>query len=214
MKKFLTIAGSDSSGGAGIQADLKTAAAHGVYGMSVITALTAQNTTGVFGVSSVSGEFVKAQGKAVFEDIFPDAVKIGMVFSEEIISATAEILSEYKPPHIVCDTVMVATSGSPLLEKSAEKALTERLFEQAGFAPKVLFSTASNLSKFRIVELGLGCALLPAVYAVAAENVVYFRLKERPSWQITLCSRRGGFLSRAEKRYLALCTRYWQEREG
>lgn len=131
MKKFLTIAGSDSSGGAGIQADLKTAAAHGVYGMSVITALTAQNTTGVFGVSSVSGEFVKAQAKAVFEDIFPDSVKIGMVFSQEIINATAEILSEYKPPHIVCDTVMVATSGSPLLEKSAEKALTERLFPLA-----------------------------------------------------------------------------------
>ena len=115
------------------------------------------------------------------------------------------------------ETALVRFAEQPFVriyQRSTLFALTERLFERAGFAPKVLFSTASNLSKFRIVELGLGCALLPAVYAVAAENVVYFRLRERPSWQITLCSRRGGFLSRAEKRYLALCTRYWQEKEG
>lgn len=100
-----------------------------------------------------------------------------------------------------------------IYQRSTLFALTEQLFRQAGFAPSVLFSTASNLSKFRIVELGLGCALLPAVYAVPAQNVVYFRLPGHPAWQITLCSRKGGYLSHAERDYLALCRQYWQQRE-
>ena len=104
MKKVLTIAGSDCSGGAGIQADLKTMAAHGVYGMSAITALTAQNTTGVYGILEADGDFVANQLDCVFTDIFPDAVKIGMVSNSDII---------------VVDTVMVSTSGSKLLSDEA-----------------------------------------------------------------------------------------------
>ena len=92
--------------------------------------------------------------------------------------------------------------------------LTEPLFHQAGFTPKVLFSTASNISKYRIVALGLGCALLPAVYAAEGGDVVYFRLPQRPKWQITMCSRKGGFLGQAEHYYLNLCRDYWQKRIG
>ena len=89
-------------------------------------------------------------------------------------------------------------------------ALTEALFAEAGFAPRVLFSTASNLTKYRIVSLGLGCALLPAVYAAKDGGVVYFRLPSHPAWQVTVCSRRGGYLGRAERCYLDLCRKYWQ----
>lgn len=112
MKKVLTIAGSDCSGGAGIQADLKTMSAHGVYGMSVITALTAQNTTGVFGVLEASPQFVGQQLDAVFDDIPPDAVKIGMVSNSEIIEVIADRLQFYGAKNIVVDPVMVSTSGS------------------------------------------------------------------------------------------------------
>lgn len=131
MKKVLTIAGSDCSGGAGIQADLKTIAAHKLYGMSVITALTAQNTTGVYGVLEANPDFVAAQLDAVFTDIVPDAVKIGMVSSEAIIEVIAERLSFYKAKNIVVDPVMVATSGSRLLSDGASSALRERLFPLA-----------------------------------------------------------------------------------
>ncbi len=99
-----------------------------------------------------------------------------------------------------------------IYQRSTLFGLTEPLFEQAGFAPRVLFSTASNVSKYRIVSLGLGCALLPSVYAASDGGVVYFRLPQRPAWQITLCSRREGFLGKAERRYLELCRSYWQER--
>ena len=111
MIKALTIAGSDCSGGAGIQADLKTFMAYGIYGMSVITAITAQNTTGVFAVENISGKMVEAQMDAVFTDIVPDAVKIGMVSSEAIIHAISKKLKDYMPQNIVLDPVMVATSG-------------------------------------------------------------------------------------------------------
>ena len=131
MRKALTIAGSDASGGAGIQADLKTFAAHGVYGMSVITAVTAQNTTGVFRVENISPEVVGAQLDAVFTDITPDAVKIGMVSSEAIIKIIAEKLRTYKPARVVLDPVMVATSGDPLFEQSAQSALVETLIPLA-----------------------------------------------------------------------------------
>lgn len=131
MKKVLTIAGSDCSGGAGIQADLKTMATNGVYGMSVITALTAQNTTGVSGVMEVSGDFVKKQIDMVFTDIYPDAIKIGMVSSADLIDVIAERLNFYGAKNIVVDPVIVATSGSKLINDDAIDILKSRLFKIA-----------------------------------------------------------------------------------
>jgi hydroxymethylpyrimidine/phosphomethylpyrimidine kinase len=131
MKKVLTIAGSDSCGGAGIQADIKTMTVHKVYAMSVITALTAQNTTGVYAVLNVSPEFVSKQLDCVFTDIFPDAVKIGMVLDTSIISVIAERLKFYQAKNIVLDPVMVSTSGSELLKDDAVSALISELFSIA-----------------------------------------------------------------------------------
>ena len=127
MKTVLSIAGSDSSGGAGIQADLKTMTMNGVYGMTAITALTAQNTTGVRSISEVTPQFLADQLDAVFEDIFPDAVKIGMVSSSELIEVIAEKLKYYGAKNIVVDPVMVATSGSTLLKDDAVETLTSKL---------------------------------------------------------------------------------------
>ena len=131
MKAVLTIAGSDSSGGAGIQADLKTIAAHQLFGESVITALTAQNTMGVFGVLDVDPAFVGAQIDAVFDDIRPDAVKIGMVSSPAIVRAIADGLRRHGAENIVVDPVMVATSGSALIADEAVDALVAELFPLA-----------------------------------------------------------------------------------
>lgn len=127
MKKILSIAGSDCSGGAGIQADLKTFVAHKHYGMSVITALTAQNTTGVTGIYEATPSFVGMQLDAVFADIYPDAIKIGMVSNVDIIKVISEKLIQYKAKNIVVDPVMVATSGSKLLKNEAINALTSNL---------------------------------------------------------------------------------------
>ena len=115
----LTIAGSDSSGGAGIQADLKTFAAFGVYGASVITALTAQNTRGVAGIHCVPADFVTAQMDAVFSDLDVNAVKIGMVSQRATIKAIVTALERWSPEHVVLDPVMVATSGDRLLDRGA-----------------------------------------------------------------------------------------------
>ena len=131
MKTALTIAGSDSSGGAGIQADIKTMTANGVYAMSAITALTAQNTTGVTGIFEATPEFLAQEIDAIFTDIYPDAVKIGMVSSAELIGVIAEKLHTYGAKHIVVDPVMVATSGSKLLRDDAVDALTARLLPMA-----------------------------------------------------------------------------------
>lgn len=131
MKVALTIAGSDCSGGAGIQADIKTMTTNGVFAESVITALTAQNTTGVFGVFESSPEFVTQQLDAVFTDIYPDAVKIGMVSSAPIIKAIAEGLKKYEAKNIVIDPVMVSTSGSKLLQEDAISTLEDVLFHLA-----------------------------------------------------------------------------------
>ena len=128
MKTVLTIAGSDSSGGAGIQADIKTMTMNGVYAMSAITALTAQNTTGVRAIMEVTPVFLAQQLDAVFEDIFPDAVKIGMVSSSALIEVIADKLTQYKAKNIVADPVMIATSGSALIKTDAVKMLTERIF--------------------------------------------------------------------------------------
>lgn len=123
IKKVLTIAGSDCSGGAGIQADIKTMTAHRIYAMSVITALTAQNTTGVTGVLDAGADFVGEQMDRVFEDIFPDAIKIGMVSNIETIRMIAAKLKEYDAKKIVIDPVIVATSGSPLMQEDAMDTL-------------------------------------------------------------------------------------------
>lgn len=131
MKTCLTIAGSDSSGGAGIQADLKTMTVNGVYAMSVITALTAQNTLGVSGILDVSPEFITSQMDAVFTDIYPDAIKIGMVSSPEIVEAIAKSLEKYEAKNIVLDPVMVATSGAVLLKEEAMDSLINRLIPLA-----------------------------------------------------------------------------------
>lgn len=131
MKTALTIAGSDSSGGAGIQADIKTMTMNGVFAMSAITALTAQNTTGVTGIYEVSPAFLAEQIDAVFTDIRPDAVKIGMVSSEGLITAIAEKLTQYKAENIVVDPVMVATSGAKLISDDAIDTLKAKLFPLA-----------------------------------------------------------------------------------
>lgn len=131
MKTALTIAGSDSCGGAGIQADIKTMTMNGVYAMSAVTALTAQNTMGVRAIQEAEPEFLKQQLDAVFEDIFPDAVKIGMVSSSELIRVIAERLRTYQAVNIVLDPVMVATSGSALMKTDAVQTLMEELLPLA-----------------------------------------------------------------------------------
>ena len=139
MKTVLSIAGTDPTGGAGIQADLKTMTVNGVFGMSVITALVAQNTTGVRGIAEVEPEFVGQQIDAVFEDIIPDAVKIGMVFSRRIIDVVAERLRFYEAKNVVLDPVMVAASGGRLISEEAVKALKEKLMPVAAVAtPNIL----------------------------------------------------------------------------
>ncbi|MDO5539900.1 MAG: bifunctional hydroxymethylpyrimidine kinase/phosphomethylpyrimidine kinase [Eubacteriales bacterium] len=127
MKTALSIAGSDSSGGAGIQADIKTMTMNGVYAMSAITALTAQNTTKVSGISEVEPDFLQKQIDAVFEDIYPDAVKIGMVSSVGLIKVIIGRLKYYKAENIVVDPVMAATSGSNLIRSEAVSVLAEEL---------------------------------------------------------------------------------------
>lgn len=127
MKTALSIAGSDSCGGAGIQADIKTMTMNGVYAMTAITALTAQNTTGVRAIQEATPAFLKEQLDAVFEDIFPDAVKIGMVSSSDLIRVIAERLRHYGAKNIVVDPVMVATSGSSLMKTDAVQTLIDEL---------------------------------------------------------------------------------------
>ena len=131
MRTALSIAGSDPSGGAGIQADIKTMTANGVYAMTAITALTAQNTTGVTGIMEVTPDFLSEQLDRIFTDIFPDAVKIGMVSSCGLIEAISNKLKEYNAGHIVLDPVMVATSGSKLISDEAVEVLKKELIPVA-----------------------------------------------------------------------------------
>ena len=135
MRTALTIAGSDSSGGAGIQADIKTMTTNGVFAMSAVTVLTAQNTMGVRGVMEVSPEFLAAQIDAVFEDIRPDAVKIGMVGSSVLVEVVADRLRRHGARNVVLDPVMVATSGARLIDDDAIDALEELLFPLAEVIP-------------------------------------------------------------------------------
>ena len=160
----LTIAGSDSSGGAGIQADLKTFAVFGVYGASVITALTAQNTRGVAGIHHVPADFVTAQMDAVFSDLDVNAVKIGMVSQPATIAAIATALERWSPKHVVLDPVMVASSGAQLLEDDAVRSLVHRLLPLATVVtPNLLEAralTASQASPSELAErlVGLGAS--------------------------------------------------------
>lgn len=171
MNTVLSIAGSDCSGGAGIQADLKTMIMNGVYGMSAISALTAQNTTGVDKILEVPPEFLKKQLDMIFTDIFPDAVKIGMVASSQLIEVIAERLSFYGAKNIVVDPVMVATSGSRLIESEAVLSLKKRLLPLAAVITpnipeaEVLSGMAiSNERQMeeaaRIIHRDSGCAVL------------------------------------------------------
>lgn len=156
MRNLLTIAGSDSSGGAGIQADLKTFSALGTFGMSVITAVTAQNTQGVFAVENISPKVVAAQIDAIFDDINVDAVKVGMVSQTEIIDIIASKLKEHKAVNIVIDPVMISKSGYHLLEPEAKKALIEKLVPLADIItpniPEAEELTGLKISDFSHME--------------------------------------------------------------
>ncbi len=131
MYTALTIAGSDSSGGAGIQADIKTMTAHGVYAMSAITALTAQNTTGVYDIMEVIPKFLEKQLDCIFTDILPNAVKVGMTASPELIEVIADRLTKHQAVHVVVDPVMVSTSGARLISEAAISTLTNKLLPLA-----------------------------------------------------------------------------------
>lgn len=171
MKTALTIAGSDSGGGAGIQADIKTMTMNGVFATCAITALTAQNTLGVTGIMDVSAEFLAKELDAVFTDIPPDAVKIGMVSATSIIETIAEKLIEYKAKNIVLDPVMVATSGAKLISDDAIYALTEKLIPLATLiTPNIpeaevladikITSVEDMLSASKIISEKYSCAVL------------------------------------------------------
>ena len=171
MKTALSIAGSDPSGGAGIQADLKTMTMHGVYAMSAVTALTAQNTTGVRGVLECSPEFLALQLDCVFSDIVPDAVKTGMVASAPLIRVIANRLTHYQVQNLVVDPVMVSTSGSRLLEEEALEALREQLLPlatlitpnipEAEILSGVTIRNAADMEQAaRTISERYGCAVL------------------------------------------------------
>jgi len=182
----LTIAGSDSSGGAGIQADLKTFAAFGVYGASVITALTAQNTRGVSGIHQVPSEFVTAQIDAVFGDLRVDAVKIGMVAQPSTIEAIVAGIARWSPRNVVLDPVMVATSGDRLLAPDAVRALRTKLMPRASLITPNLPEAAALLDEplaespaaiesqgKRLLALGCPAVLIKGGHALGAESVDY-----------------------------------------
>ena len=171
MKTVLTIAGSDSSGGAGIQADIKTIMANGCYAMSAITALTAQNTMGVTGIFESTPDFLTLQLDAVFSDIFPDAVKIGMVSSAPLIRRIAECLKKYNPKHIVADPVMISTSGHKLIDDEAVSVLKSDLLNlselitpnipEAKALSGIAISGENDMVRAaKIISAEYGCAVL------------------------------------------------------
>ena len=186
----LTIAGSDSGGGAGVQADLKTFAAHGVYGASAITAVTAQNSRGVHAVHRLPPAIVAAQLAAVLEDIPVTAVKIGMLSSADIITAIAEQLRAQPVPNIVLDTVMLSSSGQRLLDSDAVPVLREYLFPLATVITPNLPEAASLLGRAAItdpleasralLELGAGAVLLKGGHAAGEELVDVLLTRDRP----------------------------------
>jgi hydroxymethylpyrimidine/phosphomethylpyrimidine kinase len=187
----LTIAGSDSSGGAGIQADLKTFAAFGVYGASVIAALTAQNTQGVTGIHQVPAVFVTAQIDAVFGDLEVKAVKIGMVAERAVIDAIVAGLERWRPRHVVLDPVMVATSGDRLLAPDAIDALRTKLIPRAEIITPNLPEAAALLDEpvassetqienqgKRLLAMGCGAVLIKGGHGQGAESIDYLVRKQ------------------------------------
>ena len=193
MRTALTIAGSDSSGGAGIQADIKTMTAHGVYAMSAITALTAQNTTGVTGIMEVTPEFLKEQLNCIFTDIYPDAVKIGMVSSKDLITVIASSLRKFQAKNIVVDPVMVATSGAKLICDDAIDALKKELLPLADLitpnipeaevlADMKILSAEDMIRAAKTISEIYGCAVLckGGHQLNDANDLLYYEGK--PSW--------------------------------
>lgn len=199
MKTVLTIAGSDCSGGAGIQADLKTMTAHSVYGMSAITALTAQNTQGVTGILEVSPDFLAQQLERIFEDIFPDAVKIGMVANAELIHVIAYYLEKYKPHHIIVDPVMIATSGASLSHTASKTALMTNLLPLA------------TLITPNLHELEQLCSI-PSI-STKEDMLKYAEILSRKTHTAVLA--KGGHLKdqATDLLYLPNGTAYWYESE-
>ncbi len=188
MKTVLTIAGSDSGGGAGIQADLKTMMANGVYGMCAVTALTAQNTLGVDGVLATPPDFLGKQLDSVFSDILPDAVKIGMVCSTEQIEVIAERLVHYRAKNIVLDPVMISTSGTRLMKEEAVSVMREKLFGITTVLtpniPECMALTGQNVRTKEDMEIAartigekFGCGALckGGHYAGEADDVLYWK---------------------------------------
>lgn len=187
MKKLLTIAGSDSSGGAGIQADIKTFSAHLTYGMSVITALTAQNTQGVYDIEVTEDTMVLNQLDAIFKDIFPDAVKIGMISKDSIVKIVADKLKEYKPKFVVLDPVMVSTSGHNLSNNESVELLKEELFPlstiitpnipEAEVLSDMKISTVEDMKKSCLVisKMTYGAVLIKGGHLVdEAIDILYY----------------------------------------
>ncbi|MCL2871750.1 MAG: bifunctional hydroxymethylpyrimidine kinase/phosphomethylpyrimidine kinase [Betaproteobacteria bacterium] len=192
MKKIfnvLTIAGSDSGGGAGIQADLKTFSALGVYGASVITALTAQNTQGVQGVFPVTPDFVTAQCDSVFSDLRIDSAKCGMLTNASIIEAVAASLARYQPPVFVLDTVMVAKSGDALLAPEAVRALREMLLPLADMVTPNLPEAAALLGVNMATDEMTMCEQGRALLALGVKAVLmkggHLETDESPDWLLT-----------------------------
>ena len=171
MKKVLTIAGSDCSGGAGIQADLKTFSAHGVYGMSVITAVTAQNTQGVFAVQDISRDVIAKQIEAIFDDIEVDGVKVGMVSQVQTIEVIAEQLRRFCPSTIILDPVMVSKSGYHLLNPEAEVTLIKELLPLAMLVTPNI-PEAEVMTKTSIRSLEQMEEASKAIYQMGAKNVL------------------------------------------
>ncbi len=171
MKHVLTIAGSDTCGGAGIQADLKTFSALGTYGMSVITAVTVQNTQGVFGCQDMTPEIVKGQIDAIFQDIEVAAVKIGMVSQIATIEAIAEKLEQYRPEKVVLDPVMISKSGFDLMQPEAKDTLIRRLIPLAYVVTPNL-PEAEVITGIEIKDLAAMEEAARKIYAMGAKNVL------------------------------------------
>ena len=193
MKTVLTIAGSDCSGGAGIQADIKTITAHKLYAMSAITALTAQNTTGVYGIMEVTPEFLGNELDCRFNDIYPDAIRIGMVSSAELICTIADKLKEFKAKNIVLDPVMVSTSGSRLLAEDAAETLINKLIPladiitpnipEAEVLSGIKINTVSNMESaaFKIAKKYKGAILIKGGHSINDANDLLY-VNEKIEW--------------------------------
>ena len=223
MKTALTIAGSDSSGGAGIQADIKTMTANGVFAMSAITALTAQNTTGVPAIFATTPQFLAQQLDAVFTDIYPDAVKIGMVSSAPLIRTIAERLRFYEAKHIVVDPVMVATSGSRLLRDDAMQALTEQLLPLAEVVtPNIpeaeilsglpITDAAGMEAAARKISEQYGCSVLCKLYAGLEYELAVYQLVDIRELACIPLQERKPALGRNISAYPVFAARYPAQR--